>query len=103
MTTSELQEARNQRGDVKVFAMDNTYGTGVFVPLEEDGIRFNKGKKLFIYWLVMERKKDKKKLFCKNIMCPCNNAVGDDDTASPEYYCLSGFCEYPSAWMEVEI
>lgn len=29
--------------------MDNTYGTygtGDFVPLEENGIRFNKGKKL---------------------------------------------------------
>ena len=38
MTTSELQEVRKQRGDVKVFAMDNTYGTGDFVPLEENGI-----------------------------------------------------------------
>ena len=48
-------------------------------------------------------KKDKKKLFCKNIMCPCNNAEGDDGTASlEEHYCLSGFCEYPGAWMEVE-
>ena len=34
--------------------MDNTYGTygtGVFVPLEEDDIRFNKDKKLlYIGW-----------------------------------------------------
>ena len=44
MTTSELQEERKQRGDDEVFVMDNTYGTGDFVPLEEDGIRFNKGK-----------------------------------------------------------
>ena len=45
-------------------------------------------------------KKDKKKLFCKNIMCPCNNAEGDDGiTPLEEYYCLSGFCEYPGAWM----
>lgn len=54
----------------------------------------------------MKHEKDKKKLFCKNVMCPCNNAVGDDGTgtASPEYYyCLSGFCEYPGAWMEVEL
>ena len=51
MTTSELQEARKQRGDVKVLVMDNTYGTGDFVLLEEDGIRFNKGKKLlYIGW-----------------------------------------------------
>ena len=35
MTTSKLQEGRKQRGDVKVFAMDNTYRTGVFVPLED--------------------------------------------------------------------
>ena len=49
-------------------------------------------------------KKDKKKLFCKNIMCPCNNAGGDDGTAPlEEHYCLSGFCEYPGAWMEVEL
>ena len=37
-----------------VFVMDNTYdtfGNSDFVPLEEDGIRFNKGKKLlYIGW-----------------------------------------------------
>ena len=55
-------------------------------------------------WLIMKHEKDKKKLFCKNVMCPCNNAGGDDGTAPLEYYyCLSGFCEYPSAWMEVEL
>ena len=53
---------------------------------------------------MMEHKKGKKKLFCKNIMCPCNNAGGDDGTAPlEEYYCLNGFCEYPGAWMEVEL
>ena len=52
----------------------------------------------------MEHEKDKKKLFCKNIMCPCNNAGGDDGTTPlEEYYCLSDFCEYPSALMEVEL
>ena len=52
----------------------------------------------------MKQEKDKKKLFCKNIMCPCNNANGDDGTASSEdYYCLSDFCEYQGAWMEVEL
>ena len=83
--------------------MDNTYatfGNSDFVPFEEDGIRFNKDNKR----LVMEHEKDKKKLFCKNIMCPCNNAVGDDGTEPlEEHYCLSGFCEYPGAWMEVEL
>ena len=85
--------------------MDNTYGTfgtGDFIPLEEDDIRFNKDKKLFIHWLVMEQKKDTKKLFCKNVMCPCNNAEGDDGTTPlEEYYCLSGCCEYPGAWMDI--
>ena len=52
----------------------------------------------------MEQKKDTKKLFCKNIMCPCNNAGGDDGTALlEEYYCLSDFCEYPGACIEVSL
>ena len=47
----------------------------------------------------MKHEKDKKKLFCKNIMCPCNNAGGDDGTAPlEEHYCLNGFCEYPSVY-----
>ena len=83
--------------------MDNTYatfGNSDFVPFEEDGIRFNKDNKR----LVMEHEKDKKKLFCKNIMCPCNNAEGDDGTAPlEEYYCLSGFFFFSSAWMAVEL
>ena len=42
-----------------------------------------------------------KKIFCKNNMCPCNNANGDDGTASLEdYYCLCDFCEYPDAWRQ---
>ena len=53
---------------------------------------------------LFKHEKDTKKLFCKNIMCPCNNAGGDDGTAPlEEYYCLSDFCEYPSALMEVEL
>ena len=53
---------------------------------------------------MFKHEKDKKKLFCKNIMCPCNNAGGDDGTAPlEEHYCLSGFCEYPGAWMKVEL
>ena len=58
MTTSELQEARKQHSDVKVFAMDNTYGTygaSDFVPLEEDGIRYNKGKKHCVKLMLKHR------------------------------------------------
>ena len=52
----------------------------------------------------MERKKDKKKILCKNSMCPCNNTNGDDGTASlKDYYCLSEFCEYPGACIEVSL
>lgn len=48
---------------------------------------------------LFKHEKDKKKLFCKNILCPCNNAGGDDGTAPlEEHYCLNGFCEYPGAW-----
>ena len=55
---------------------------------------------VFINLCDKNTKKDKKKLFCKNIMCPCNNAGGDDGTAPlEEYYCLTDFCEYPGAWM----
>ena len=53
---------------------------------------------------LFKHEKDKKKLFCKNILCPCNNAGGDDGTEKKKKnYCLSGFCEYPGAWMEVEL
>ena len=35
-------------------------------------------------------------------MRPCNNTNGADGTASlKDYYCLSDFCEYPGACMEV--
>ena len=44
--------------------------------------------------MIMEHKKDTNKIICKNNICPCNNAGGDDDTASLEdYYCLCDFCE----------
>ena len=32
----------------------------------------------------MAEGKIQKKIFCKNNMCPCNNANGDDGTASLE-------------------
>lgn len=47
----------------------------------------------------MAQGKIQKKIFCKNNMCPCNNANGDDGTASLEdYYCLCDFCKYIGAW-----
>ena len=37
-------------------------------------------------------------------MCPYNDAGGDDGTAPlEEHYCLSDFCEYPGACMEVSL
>ena len=50
----ELQEIQEEHGDIEVLALENTYGEGEFVPLEEDGIsfdRFNEGKNiLYIGW-----------------------------------------------------
>ena len=34
----KLQEIQNKHGDIEVLAISDTYGTGTFVPLEEDGI-----------------------------------------------------------------
>ena len=49
-----LQEVKKEHGDIEVQAVFDTYGTGEFVPLEEDGIsfdRFNKGENvLYIGW-----------------------------------------------------
>ena len=50
----ELQEIQEEHGDIEVLALENTYGEGEFVPLEEDGIsfdRFNEGKNIvYIGW-----------------------------------------------------
>ena len=43
----ELQEIQEVHGDIEVLALENTYGEGEFVPLEDGGIsfdRFNEGK-----------------------------------------------------------
>ena len=45
----ELIEIRKVHGDIEVLAVLDTYVTGQFVPLEEDGIsfdRFNEGKNI---------------------------------------------------------
>lgn len=50
----KLQEIQKEHGDIEVLALENTYGEGEFVPLEDDGIifdRFNEGKNIvYIGW-----------------------------------------------------
>ena len=50
----KLQEVQNGHGDIEVLAIEDTYGEGEFVPLEDCGIsfdRFNEGKNiLYIGW-----------------------------------------------------
>ena len=50
----KLQEIQKEKGDVEVLAVFDTYGEGEWVPLEEDGIsfdRFNEGKNIvYIGW-----------------------------------------------------
>ena len=50
----KLQEIQNEHGDIEVLALENTYGEGEWVSLEEDGIsfdRFNEGKNIvYIGW-----------------------------------------------------
>ena len=50
----KLQEVQEKHGDIEVLALENTYGEGEFVPLEDSGIsfdRFNEGKNIvYIGW-----------------------------------------------------
>ena len=50
----ELQKVQEEKGDVEVLAISDTYGEGEWVSLEEDGIsfdRFNEGKNIvYIGW-----------------------------------------------------
>ena len=51
---NKLQEIQKQYGDIEVLAIEDTYGEGEWVSLEEDGIsfdRFNEGKNIvYIGW-----------------------------------------------------
>ena len=51
---NKLQEVQKEHGDVEVLALENTYGEGEWVSLEEDGVsfdRFNEGKNIvYIGW-----------------------------------------------------
>ena len=50
----KLQEIQKEYGDIEVLALENTYGEGEFVPLEDSGVsfdRYNEGKNiLYIGW-----------------------------------------------------
>ena len=49
-----LQDIQEVHGDIEVLALENTWGEGEFVPLEDSGVsfdRFNEGKNiLYIGW-----------------------------------------------------
>ena len=51
---NKLQEVQNGHGDIEVLALENTWGEGEFVPLEDSGVsfdRFNEGKNIvYIGW-----------------------------------------------------
>ena len=50
----KLQEVQKEHGDIEILALENTWGEGEFVPLEDSGIsfdRFNEGENvLYIGW-----------------------------------------------------
>ena len=50
----KLQKVQDEHGDVEVSAIENTWGEGEFVPLEDSGVsfdRFNEGKNIvYIGW-----------------------------------------------------
>ena len=51
---NKLQEIQKEHGDIEVLALENTWGEGEFVPLEDSGVSFdrlNAGKNvLYIGW-----------------------------------------------------
>ena len=50
----KLQEIQKEHGDIEVLAMEDTYGEGEWVSLEDSGVsfdRFNEGKNIvYIGW-----------------------------------------------------
>ena len=50
----KLQGIQKEHGDVEVSALENTWGEGEFVPLEDSGVsfdRYNEGKNIvYIGW-----------------------------------------------------
>ena len=51
---NKLQKVQEVHGDIEVLALENTYGEGEWVSLEDSGVsfdRFNEGKNvLYICW-----------------------------------------------------
>ena len=51
---NKLQEIQKEHGDIEVLAIEDTYGEGEWVSLEEDGVsfdRFNEGQNIvYIGW-----------------------------------------------------
>ena len=51
---NKLQEIQKVHGDIEVLALENTYGEGEFVSLEDSGVsfdRYNEGKNIvYIGW-----------------------------------------------------
>ena len=51
---NKLQEIQEEHGDIEILVLENTWGEGEFVPLEDSGIsfdRFNEGENvLYIGW-----------------------------------------------------
>ena len=51
---NKLQKIQKEHGDIEVLALENTWGDGEFVPLEDSGVsfdRYNRGKNvLYIGW-----------------------------------------------------
>ena len=51
---NKLQEIQKKHGDIEVLALENTYGTGEWVLLEDSGVsfdRFNEGENIvYIGW-----------------------------------------------------
>ena len=51
---NKLQEIQKEHGDIEVLAMEDTYGEGEWVSLEDSGVsfdRFNEGKNIvYIGW-----------------------------------------------------
>ena len=50
----KLQEIQKKHGDIEVLALENTWGEGEFVPLEDSGVsfdRYNEGTNIvYIVW-----------------------------------------------------
>ena len=49
----KLQEIQNEHGDVEVFALENTWGEGEWVSLEDSGVSFDRYMKAKTYYTLV--------------------------------------------------